>query len=253
MSSKLPLKSNAHRATEDAVLDGALKLAQPAQGHRAGHDAILLAAVAPAAQKAADFGAGVGTAGLALLARNLVRHVTLVEIDPTLAAFARDNAARNGFANRAEVITCDVQSVSELSADGFDLVIMNPPFNDEARHRRPESAAKANAYMSDGELVEGWIAAAHRACKSGGAIALIHRPEATLPILKSLEGRFGAIEIVPVFPKPGSAAIRLIMRAIKGRKTPTKLLPGITLCNTDGSPSEAAEKILRGGAALARD
>jgi hypothetical protein len=71
--------------TDDAVLDGRLKLWQPARGHRAGHDAILLAAAAPKSTTAIDLGAGIGTAGLALLARNAARHVTFVEIDEDLA------------------------------------------------------------------------------------------------------------------------------------------------------------------------
>lgn len=245
-------ETNIARTTADTALGGRLKLVQSASGHRAGHDAILLAAAAPNAGNAIDFGAGVGTAGLALLAREIAQRVTLVEIDPELAALARENTKQNGFDERTEVLAGDVGAM-DLPRDAFDLIIMNPPFNDETRHRPPQDAAKAAAYSANEGLIGDWIAAAHRACKTGGAIVLIHRPESTLQILKSLEGRFGAIETIPVFPKPGSAAIRLIVRATKGRKTPTKLLPGITLCETDGSPSEAAENILRGGAALARE
>jgi tRNA1(Val) A37 N6-methylase TrmN6 len=68
-----------------------------------------------------------------------------------------------------------------------------------------------------------------------------------------MEGRFGAIEMIPVFPKPEAAAIRLIVRAIKGRKTPTRMLPGITLNDSNGTPSAFAERILRGGASIFGD
>ena len=81
--------------TDDAVLGGRLKLQQPAHGHRAGHDAILLAAAAAASKHAVDLGAGVGTAGLALLARGAAGRVTFVEVDPELAGLARENAERN--------------------------------------------------------------------------------------------------------------------------------------------------------------
>ena len=83
--------------TEDAVLGGRLRLRQPKRGHRVGHDAILLAAACPAraGDKAVDLGAGVGAAGLALAARVAGTSVTLVEIDPKLAALAAENARLN--------------------------------------------------------------------------------------------------------------------------------------------------------------
>jgi tRNA1(Val) A37 N6-methylase TrmN6 len=53
--------------TLDAVLGGRLKLRQPRRGHRVGHDAILLAAATGGGygERAVEFGAGVGAAGLA--------------------------------------------------------------------------------------------------------------------------------------------------------------------------------------------
>lgn len=239
--------------TDDTVLDGRLKLFQPARGHRAGHDAILLASAAPASEHAIDLGAGAGTAGLALLARGIAERVTLIEIDEELAALARANAKRNGFAARADVIAGDVTEDTKLAGESFDLVLMNPPFNDMERHRLSPDLSRAKAHGAEPGGIERWIAAAHRLCKPNGSLVLIHRPESTLPILKSLDGRFGAIQIIPVFPKPEAAAIRSIVRAIKGRKTPATLLPGVTLSTTDGKPTDAAEKILRGGEALLRD
>jgi tRNA1(Val) A37 N6-methylase TrmN6 len=236
--------------TDDTFLGGAIRLLQPRGGHRAGHDAMLLAAAAPRAAKAADFGAGTGAAGLALLARKTVEHVTFAELDPALAAIARANAQRNGFADRANVIAGDVASPNLLAAGAFDLVVTNPPFNDDVRYRASPDAARAQAHVGNGELLARWVAAAHRALVTGGCFALIHRPEATLPILKSLDGRFGAIEMIPVFSKPDSAAIRLIVRAIKGRKTPATLHPGVTLSDLNGKPSAEAERILRHGGAL---
>jgi tRNA1(Val) A37 N6-methylase TrmN6 len=236
--------------TDDVFLGGAIRLLQPVQGHRAGHDAMLLAAAAPAATRAVDFGAGTGAAGLALIARNAAQHVTLVEIDAGLAAIARENAARNGFADRANVIADDVTAPNLVAAGAFDLVVMNPPFNDESRYRASPDAARARAHVGNDATLAGWIDAAHRALVTGGCLTLIHRPEATLRILKSLDGRFGAIELIPVFSKPDSAAIRLIVRAIKGRKTPATLHPGVTLSDLNGKPSAEAERILRHGGAL---
>ena len=238
--------------TDDAVLGGRLKLLQPAAGHRAGHDAILLAAAAPAAKHAVDLGAGVGTAGLALLARGAAARVTFVEIDPALAALARENAARNGFGERAEVIVADVRKFARPkgSALAADLALFNPPFNDPGRRNVSPDAGRRRAHAAADSELDPWLAAAERALLPAGKLVLIHRPEALAAILAALAGRFGAAEIIPIFPRPGAAAIRVILRAIKGRRTPLSLRPGLVLNEADGRPSAAAEAILREAAAL---
>jgi tRNA1(Val) A37 N6-methylase TrmN6 len=241
------------QTTDDAILGGRLKLLQPREGHRAGHDAILLAAAAPKAKLVLEPGAGVGTAGLALLARKAAQMVTLVEIDPALSELSSQNAIRNGVGDAVRILRGDITADLPLQVDAYDLVIMNPPFNDAETQRASPNASRAKAHVGGAETIEHWIARSSRHLKAGGCLTIIHRPEATLPILKSMEGRFGAIEMLPVFPKPEAAAIRLIVRAIKGRKTPAQMLPGITLNDSNGKPSATAEKILRDGASIFGD
>ena len=86
--------------TEDAFLGGQLRLRQPKSGHRAGHDAMLLAAATPArpGDRVADFGAGVGAAGLALARRVAGISWCWSRSIAALAELARGNARANGFA-----------------------------------------------------------------------------------------------------------------------------------------------------------
>jgi len=86
---------------------GNCALRQLKSGHRAGHDAMLLAAATAArpGDRVADFGAGVGAAGLALAKRVAGIDLVLVEIDATLAALARQNASANAIA--ADVVVLD--------------------------------------------------------------------------------------------------------------------------------------------------
>jgi len=237
--------------TDDAVLGGRLRLLQPARGHRAGHDAILLAATAPRVRHAVDLGAGVGTAGLALLARGAAVRLTIVELDPTIAALARENAKRNGYGECTEIVVADVANLRRgRSVSTADLVLANPPFNDPARRRTSPDAARRRAHASPKSGLEVWIAAAERVLAPGGKFVLIHRPEHIDGILAALSGRFGAAEIIPIFPRPSAAAIRVIVRAIKGRRTLPSLRPGLVLNEADGRPSAAAETILRDAAPL---
>jgi tRNA1(Val) A37 N6-methylase TrmN6 len=234
--------------TDDAVLGGRLQLLQPARGHRAGHDAILLAAAAPKAKHAVDLGAGIGTAGLALLARRAAERVTLIEIDENLAALARKNAERNGFRDRADVLCADATEIDRAQAGGADLVLMNPPFNDPARAQASPDPTRRQAHVGKDSDLGRWIDAARRLLEPGGRLVLIHRPEAEATILAALAGF--AVELIPVLPRANATPIRLIVRATEGAGGEPVLLPGIVLNGPDNRPSDMAEAILRHAAPL---
>lgn len=242
--------------TDDAVLGGRLRLLQPAKGHRVGHDALLLAASVPAeARRAVDLGAGVGSAGLALAVRVPEARIMLVEIDPAMAALARENAARQepDLGGRVEMVEADVAMLARPggpatpAAGGADVVLMNPPFNDPARHRTSPHERRAHAHMAADAALELWVRAADRLLEPAGRLCLIHRPEALEAVLAALKGRFGAAAIRPVHPGPELPAIRILVSALKGRRTPPSVLPGLVLANEAGRPSAAAERVLRGG------
>lgn len=241
--------------TDDTVLGGRLRLLQPARGHRAGHDAILLAAAATGpAQLAVDLGAGIGTAGLALLARGAARHLVMVEIDPNLARLSELNALRNGFADRATAALSGIERLGRRNppaAGSADLVIFNPPFNDPARHRVSPIPARRRARTAKDAQIVSWLGAAERILKPGGRLVMIHRPEALATILSALEKHFGAVELIPIRARAGLPANRVILRAQKGKRTPMAILPAFVLARGDGRPSAEAEAVLRGAAALA--
>jgi tRNA1(Val) A37 N6-methylase TrmN6 len=56
--------------------------------------------------------------------------------------------------------------------------------------------------------------------------------------------------VLPVHPRPNAPAIRVLVRAEKGGRSPLAVLPGLELNDAGGRPSAAAEEILREGAVL---
>ena len=242
--------------TEDAFLGGRLRLRQLKAGHRAGHDAVLLAAAtsARAGHRVVDFGAGGGAAGLALAHRVASVDIVLVEIDPTLAALARSNAAANDIA--ADVIVLDVESGAEsfaaagLPPDSVDVVLMNPPFNDAARHRASPDAARASAHVASGGTLANWIHAARRILKSGGVLTLIWRADGIAEVLAALDRGFGSLAILPVHGEAGAPAIRMLVRAVKGGRAPTRILSSLMLNDESGLPNKQVQEILAGNGAL---
>lgn len=238
--------------SEDSFLGGKLRLRQPVKGHRAGHDAILLAAASHAegGEHVVEFGAGVGAAGLALARRVGGLDLTLVEIDDDLAALARDNASRNGIA--CKVVTLDVAAKAGLFAaaglapDTADRVLMNPPFNDPDRHQPSPDPERRTAHEARASTLELWVHAARRLLRPGGALTLIWRADGLSDALAALGRGFGGIVILPVHPKSGAAAIRVLIHAQKGSGAALTLRPGVTLGGDGGKPTPLAERVLRG-------
>ena len=242
--------------TEDAFLGGKLRLRQPKSGHRAGHDAILLAADTPACtgDRVVDLGAGVGAAGLAVAKRVAGIELVLVEIDEGLAEFARANASANAI--ETETLVLDVTSGAEnfaaagLAPESVDVVLMNPPFNDAARHRASPDSARAIAHVATTETLEAWVHASRRILKSGGNLAMIWRADGIAEVLAALGRGFGSLVILPVHADVESPAIRVLVRATKGGQAPTRLLAGFVLNDEAARPTSDAQSILAGNALL---
>jgi tRNA1(Val) A37 N6-methylase TrmN6 len=251
-----PMTEPSGAFTEDAFLGGQLRLRQPGSGHRAGHDAVLLAA-ATAAQpgdRVVDFGAGVGAAGLAVARRVGGIELVLVEIDAALARLARDNAGANAIA--AETVVLDVTTSAEafaaagLAPDSADVVLMNPPFNDPARHRVSPDKAREVAHVATAATLERWVHAARRTLKSGGALTLIWRADGVAEVLAALDRGFGSLAILPVHGDPAVPAIRILVRAIKGGKAPTRIHAALMLNDESGVPNKRVQEILAGKGVL---
>ncbi|UGX91827.1 methyltransferase [Bradyrhizobium barranii subsp. barranii] len=242
--------------TEDAFLGGQLRLRQKRSGHRAGHDAILLAAAteARAGDRVVDLGAGIGIAGLALGRRVAGISLSLVEIDPELAELARANAAANGITAATIVldVTADAQAFAAngLVPDSVDVVLMNPPFNDPARHRGSPDQARRTAHVASEETLNAWVHAARRILRSDGALTLIWRADGIAEVLAALSRGFGSLSILPVHGEAGRPAIRVLVRAVKGGRAPTRLLPGLMLNDESGVPKNQVTEILEGRALL---
>jgi tRNA1(Val) A37 N6-methylase TrmN6 len=235
----------------DAVLGGRLVLRQPLRGHRIGHDAILLAAATAACsgEHAVDLGAGVGGAGLALAQRVEGLRVTLVDIDPSLTAVAGDNAARNNLGDRVRAVCLDAAAsagafaAAGLAAAAADHVLMNPPFN--VRQNPSPDHSRRMAHAASDATLEQWLRAAVRLLRSGGVVTLIWRADGIGDVLAALDAGFGAVAVLPVYPKPDTPAIRVLVRAFKDSRAPLTVLPGLLLADAGGSPTPEAEAVLR--------
>ncbi|PWS35840.1 N-6 DNA methylase [Falsiroseomonas bella] len=236
--------------TEDRLLGGRVLLRQPREGLRAGHDAVLLAAAVPAASgdQVLELGCGSGAAFLCLAARVPGIVVTAVEREPELVALARENAALNGLADRVTVIEGDIadprlRRVLPRVAHGF----ANPPFWPSGSP--PPVALRRAATHAEAPL-GAWADCLAAAVQHRGSATLILPAARLSDGLRAMgDAGFGSPALMPLWPRAGMPAKRVILAARRGGKGPDRVLAGLALHDgTAHGPATAA--ILRDGAAL---
>lgn len=240
--------------THDAFLCGKLHLWQPKRGFRAATDPVLLAAACPArpGDRVLDLGTGVGSAALCLATRVPDLALTGLELQPAYADLARRNAAEACVA--MEVVTGDLAAMPAPLRRDFDQVIANPPYYPKGGTPSPD-AGRATALMGGPPLAV-WVDAASRRLAPGGWLTMIFGTDGLAEVLGALGTRLGSASLLPLMPREGRPALRVLMRAKKGGRAALRLLPPLVIHRGpahDGdreSYTPRANQVLRDGAGL---
>ncbi len=232
------------------ILGSAVRLLQAEGGFHTGLDAVMLAAACPAKSGAhiLDLGCGVGGAGLAALYRLPEVDLTGVDIQSDHIELAEKNAELNEMNARALFICADIR---DFEQQDFTDVICNPPYMEAGAHSPSpsEKRAKALGHDSTDINIEDWINCAFDCLKGQGSLTMIHRADMVQKIILAIGKRFGALQIIPLWPRAGEPAKRVIIRCWKHKKSPAEIHAGVVLHQDDGSYTQEAENILRQSAA----
>ncbi len=242
--------------SEDGFLGGRLRIRQPVIGYRAAIDPVFLAAFTPAApnESVLELGCGAGVASLCLGARVAGLGLSGLELQPGYAALARENASANGI--ELTVYEGDLRDPpAGLRSMSFHHVIANPPYYSDAATMAPRDPGRRTAHVEEAALAD-WIAIGLRRLRPGGWLTLIHHAERLGAVLAALEAGAGSILVLPVAPRPGRVATRLLVRGRKGAAGPLRLAPPMVIHAAEshgadgGRYAPLAERILREGAPL---
>lgn len=240
--------------SDDKFLCGQLRLLQPLKGYRAATDPVLLAAACPArpGHNVLDLGCGAGAAALCLGLRVPSLALSGLEVQPDYAELARQNANRNGIG--LEVHDGDLTRMPKALRRDFDHVIANPPYYGAGGSPSPV-AGRARAMQVQTPLAD-WVAAAARRLRPGGWLTLIVLTEGLPEVLSALPPRLGSAAVLPLVPREGRQAFRVIVQARKGGRAPFRLLSpfvihqGVAHDGDRESYTPAANAVLRDGADL---
>ena len=200
-------------------------------------DSVALAAFAklPKNAKVLDLGAGCGTLGLLLCARDEGCTVTGVEIDQKAHEMALHNAAVNKIPHRLTSLQADLKTVPQWMAPGsFDLCVSNPPYFTGG----PRSKTLPVARQETSCDLESILASAAWALRYGGDFFLVHRPERLAEIfVKSAAHQLEPKRLQLLRHKEGGPVTLVLVALRKGGK-PGLLWEEAALFHPDGSPTE---------------
>lgn len=244
--------------TRDAFLGGRITLSQPGRGFRAGQDSVLLGASVPARTGALlDMGAGVGAAALTALALGRAERADLAERDAPTLALATQNIADNDFSGRARAIGVDLTAsaaarrAAGLADNFYAVAIANPPYFATGQGTLAAGGSRADARHMEADNLGQWTRCAAASLAAGGVAIFVYPAEGLAALLASFGTRFGGVTILPLTPRPGVPANRVLVRGIKGSRAPLTLLASRTMHGLDGNGfTPEFDAIFRGQAAL---
>jgi tRNA1(Val) A37 N6-methylase TrmN6 len=237
------------------LLDKRVNLYQPENGFRTSLDAVMLAAACPArsGQAVLDAGCGVGGAAYCLAARVPGLAITGVDVQRDNVDLAEGTRSLNPDLDAEFSFACeDIRSYGRSREGVFDQVICNPPYMESGAHVASPQAntAAARGHVDDEMGLKDWLKTCHRLLRPNACLTLIHRADRLNDIVTELDKRYGRLEIIPLWPRAGEAARRVIVRALKDRKSPPVLHAGLVLHDSEGHYTPEADKVLKSGQSL---
>ena len=119
-----------------------------------------------------DLGAGCGTLGILLCAKDGSCAVTGVELTESAHMAALENIRRNDLQQRMRSICADIRTFS-FAPGSFHVCISNPPYYTGGPANQQTPLARRDDYCTLSQL----ISTAGKMLKFGGDFCLVHKPE----------------------------------------------------------------------------
>ena len=205
-------------------------------------DSMLLADFVKLPAKAAvlDLGAGCGTLGMLLCAKDDGCRVTGIELDAAAHAATEENAARNELTDRLQSICADLRNISQLTERGsFSCCVSNPPYFSGG----PASKTAATARRDDTCSAEALFETAAYALKYGGDFFLVHRPEELAHLCAcAAQWDLQPKRLRLVRHKPDGPVALILLQCRKGGK-PGLVWEELSLHDAQGQPTAEYKRI----------
>ncbi len=187
-----------------------------------------------------DLGAGCGTLGILLCARDPRCDVTGVEIDPTAHTAALENIRRNGIESRMSSICADLRRVNTLFPPGtFHTCISNPPYFSGGPASKHTPLARREDCCTPAEL----FSAAAWVLGTGGDFYLVHKPERLAQLCGCAVNAGLEPKRLRLVRHRADGPVSLILLQCKKGAKPGLLWDELSLHDTNGQPTDEYRKL----------
>lgn len=180
-----------------------------------------------------DLGAGCGTLGLLLCAKDPGCAVTGIELSESAHLAALENIRRNSLQDRMESICADLRHVS-LAPGSFSVCVSNPPYFSAG----PASKAHPLARREDCCTLQDLFATAARALKFGGDFFLVHKPERLAELIACGAKEHLEAKRLQLVRHKEKGEISLILLSFRKGGKPGLKIEEATLFDTNDHPTE---------------
>lgn len=243
------MKNTHSKPAKDETLDsfyhGRILVLQKKKGYRFSVDAPLLADFVQTEEgdDVLELGTGCGIISL-LLSVKPFRHLTAVEIQPSLADLARRNVRLNRLEERISVVEQDLMAYRP--AGGFDVIFSNPPYHKrDAGHlslTEEKSIAKHELKSSIFDIMQ----KTSRILRKDGRANFIFPAKRKRDLLEAAETNGLQVkQMRSIYPRIG-AEPNLVLFAFDFTSGKAEIRPGLFLYDEQGQYTEVVRRIFAG-------
>lgn len=212
----------------DDLLTNDLKIIQSDEVFSFSMDAVLLGrfSYVPPRGRMVDLCTGNGVVPL-LLSTRTKSSIVGVEIQERLADMADRNVQINDLGSQIRIVQGDLRNIHNQLGNGtFDVVTVNPPYlpvpNGEQNINEHVAAARHEVFCT----LEDVVKASSRLVRSGGRVAMVHRPSRLVEIFCTMrQYRLEPKRIRYVHPRAGEEANMVLIEALRDGKPELRTLP----------------------------
>ena len=224
------------------ILYGFLKMRQPVIGPRVNMDTVLLAGFArvQARDRVMELGCAHGGISLILAKRCSGAAFTGIDIQNELIELARKNASENGLEERTDFKCRDLREVRQsFTHQSFDVVVVNPPYEDPGRGRRSDHETNRLARQGEECSFEDVAEAARFLLKNKGRLFMVMRAlrlAETMSLLRA--SKIEPRTLLMVHPTPKKCASVFLLEAVRDGGPALSVLPPLYIYGDNGHYTE---------------
>ncbi|WP_155986071.1 tRNA1(Val) (adenine(37)-N6)-methyltransferase [Paenibacillus gorillae] len=227
---QMEIKLEANERIDDLMTETGLKIIQSREVFSFSLDAVLLSkfATVPKRGRIIDLCSGNGVIPMLLTTRTKA-SIDAVEIQPRLADMARRSVAMNKLDEQIKIIEADLRQYMKEAGNGvYDAVTVNPPYMavkaGDSNENEHYSIARHEVHCT----LEDVVHASARLVRSGGKVAMVHRPSRFIDIMETMRKyRLEPKRVQFIHPNAKGEANMVLIEAIRDGRPELRVLPPV--------------------------